>query len=64
MKDLHDKTVMLRDSLFEQYNSALPAYGKSFTELAETQQTLLGAMVNNTLAIAASLGQNVTTENE
>ena len=59
IKDLLDKTVMLRDALAEQYGNCMKTFGKDFRTMEETEQTMLMTLVNNTKAIAATLDNNI-----
>lgn len=49
------ETKMLRKSLMDQYNICLSSYEKSFMKISETNQVKLGALVNNTKALAMTL---------
>lgn len=56
---LLEKTDRIRNGLSEQYTSGLSSFGKNFMELPDDQQILLGTIVNNAKALAASLGEGV-----
>lgn len=56
---LLDKTDGIRKSLNGQYTSAMIYFGKSFTDIPEDGQMLLGTIVNNAKALARSLGEGV-----
>ena len=53
------KTVEIRERLSDQYTQAMNCFGKSFLELSEEHQMLLGTIVNNAKALAVSLGEGV-----
>lgn len=59
MKDLLDKTIMLREALTEQYGNCMKTFGKDFRAMEENEQTMLMTLVNNTKAIAATLDNNI-----
>ncbi len=54
-----DETIALRDNLRQQYNDCLSEYGKDFLSIPAEQQIHLGALVNNTKALAASLSKSI-----
>lgn len=56
---LLDKTDGIRTGLNGQYTSAMMFFGKSFTDIPEDGQMLLGTIVNNAKALARSLGEGV-----
>ncbi len=56
---LLEKTDSIRSGLTTQYTSGMSFYGKSFTEIPEDGQILLGTIVNNAKALARSLGEGV-----
>ena len=59
IQELLDEITDLRDNLSQQYNRCLADYGKDFMSIPREQQIQLGALVNNTKALAASLGKNI-----
>lgn len=59
IQELLDEVTTLRDNLSYQYNSCLANYGKDFMSIPKEQQIQLGTLVNNTKALAVSLGKNV-----
>ncbi len=59
IQELLDEVNALRDKLNQQYNSCLVSFGKDFHEIPMDQQMQLGALVNNTKALAASLGNSI-----
>jgi hypothetical protein len=59
IQELLDEITDLRDNLSQQYNRCLADYGKDFMSIPKEQQIQLGALVNNTKALAASLGKNI-----
>lgn len=54
-----DETTMLRDQLNQMYGDSLHEFGKDFMSLSEERQLQLGALVNNTKALAFSLGKSI-----
>jgi len=54
-----DETTMLRDRLNQMYGDSLREFGKDFMSLSEERQLQLGALVNNTKALAFSLGKSI-----
>ena len=59
IQELLDEVTALRDSLDQQYNACLENYGSYFMLIPKSQQIRLGALVNNTKALAISLGKNI-----
>lgn len=59
LKDLLDKTIILRKNLAEQYGNCMATFGKDFSSMEENEQTMLMTLVNNTKAIAATLDNNI-----
>lgn len=59
IQELLDEVNALRDKLNQQYSSCLVNFGKNFHEIPMDQQMQLGALVNNTKALAASLGNSI-----
>ena len=57
---LLQKTDGIRTGVSEQYIAAMTCFGKNFMELSEDLQMALGTLVNNSKALAASLGEGVT----
>ena len=62
IEDLYSKTENLRNNLTESYSSNLVMYNFDFNKLNDEQKYQLGALVNNTKALAALL--NSTLEKE
>lgn len=59
VQKLLDEVIALRENLIRQYNACLSEYGKDFLSIPNEQQIQLGALVNNTKALAASLGKSI-----
>lgn len=59
IQQLLDEVVALRSKLSQQYHDCLTEYGKDFTLIPKEQQIQLGALVNNTKALAASLDKSI-----
>ena len=59
MTSLLEKTEEIREGLSRQYISGMSYFGKDFMDISDEGQTLLGTIVNNTKALAVSLGQGV-----
>lgn len=59
VQELLDEVIALRENLSRQYNACLSEYGKDFLSIPNEQQFQLGALVNNTKALAASLGKSI-----
>ena len=59
IQELLDEVVSLRENLNNQYHECLINHGKDFMSIPKDQQLLLGVLVNNTKAMAASLGKNI-----
>lgn len=59
IKSILDKTNKLREELNSKYGICLSSYEKSFLEISEEQKMELGALVNNTKALAITLGENI-----
>lgn len=59
IKDLLDKTVLLRKGLTEQYGNCMSAFGKDFSVMSNDEQLMLMTLVNNTKAIASTLDNNI-----
>ena len=59
LASLLEKTEAIRNGLSEMYTSAMSYYGKNFMEVSEESQIMLGTIVNNSKALAASLGEGV-----
>ncbi len=59
LQELLDEVIALRDGLWGQYSASLPEYGKNFIDISSDQQLRLGALVNNTKALAIMLGKSV-----
>lgn len=56
---LIDEVTLLRDQLNNLYANCLYDFGKDFSSIPEERQLQLGALVNNTKALAASLGKSI-----
>jgi len=56
---LLEEVVSLREALSLQYNECMPDFGKDFTSIPKDQQMRLGALVNNTKALAVSLSKSI-----
>ena len=59
IKILIDETTLLRDKLKQMYRNSLHEFGKDFMYLPKERQLQLGALINNTKALASSLGKSV-----
>lgn len=59
IQEMIDEVMELRDRLSYQYNACLAEYGKNFTMIPMEQQMRLGALVNNTKALSASLSKSI-----
>lgn len=59
LTSLLEKTEEIREGLSRQYISGMSYFGKDFMDISDEGQTLLGTIVNNTKALAVSLGQGV-----
>jgi hypothetical protein len=59
IKSILDKTNSLREELNSKYCICLSSYEKSFLEISDEQKMELGALVNNTKALAVTLGENI-----
>lgn len=59
IQGLLDEIVVLRDKLNNMYDDCLTEYGKDFSAISVERQMQLGALVNNTKAIAASLRKSI-----
>lgn len=53
------KTKQLRSMLNEQYNNNLVQFGRYFLDIPEVEQIALGALVNNTMSLAKTLGETL-----
>lgn len=56
---LLEQTTSLRDNLSNQYNGAVPNFGKDFMSMPEETQMLLGTVVNNAKSLAFTLCEGV-----
>ena len=56
---LSDKTQVLYDGLDYLYSECLPAFKKNYFDLDEEMQLRLGALVNNTNALAATIKETI-----
>lgn len=59
IKNILDKTSKFREELNIKYGICLSSYEKSFLEIPEEQKMELGVLVNNTKALAITLGENI-----
>ena len=59
IQELLDEVIGLRDRLNQQYNECLSVFGKDFVSINVDWQMQLGTLVNNTKALAASLGKSI-----
>ena len=59
IKNILDKTSIFREELNIKYGICLSSYEKSFLEIPEEQKMELGVLVNNTKALAITLGENI-----
>lgn len=59
MQSLLDKTDKLRNMLNDQYGKCMSYYEKSFMEITDDGQMLLGTLVNNAKSLAATLGETM-----
>lgn len=59
IREMLDEVSALRDNLSQQYDSCLSEFGKDFSTIPAEQQIKLGALVNNTKSLAASLSMSV-----
>lgn len=59
MQSLLDKTDKLRNMLNDQYRKCMSYYGKSFMEITDDGQMLLGTLVNNAKSLAATIGETM-----
>lgn len=59
IQELYDEVSALRDNLNQQYNASLVNYGKDFMSISKEHQMQLGILVNNTKALATSLGKSI-----
>ena len=57
-----DNTISVRNGLNEMLKKALPMYGADYLSLADDQKQLLGALVNNTKALASLFGKTIGEE--
>lgn len=59
IKNILDKTSIFREELNNKYGICLSSYEKSFLKIPEEQKMELGVLVNNTKALAITLGENI-----
>ncbi len=59
VQELIDEDSLLREKLSCMYSDALHEFGKDFMSIPEDRQMMLGTLVNNTKALAASLSKGV-----
>lgn len=57
-----DETASVRNGLNEMLKNALPMYGADYLSIADDQKQLLGALINNTKALAALFGKTIGEE--
>ena len=57
-----NETSSVRDGLNDMLKKSLPMYGADYLSLADDQKQLLGALVNNTKALAALFGKTIGEE--
>ena len=57
LRELLDETIALRDGVNTSFTNSLDVYGKDYTSFSVAQKKSLGALVNNTKALAALLGK-------
>lgn len=59
IQELIDEVSLLREKSSLMYSDALHEFGKNFMSIPEDRQMMLGTLVNNTKALAASLSKGV-----
>lgn len=59
IRSLIDEAVSLWENLNQQYSDCLVNYGCDFMSIPQKQQMQLGVLVNNTKALAVSIGKSV-----
>ena len=57
-----DNTISIRNGLNDMLKKTLPMYGADYLTLADEQKQLLGALINNTRALAALFGKTIGEE--
>ena len=57
-----DETISIRNGLNDMLKKTLPMYGADYLSLADDQKQLLGALINNTKALAALFGKTIGEE--
>jgi hypothetical protein len=57
-----DETISVRNGLNDMLKKALPMYGADYLSIADDQKQLLGALINNTKALAALFGKTIGEE--
>lgn len=57
-----DETISARNGLNDMLKKALPMYGADYLDIADDQKQLLGALINNTKALAALFGKTIGEE--
>lgn len=62
ISEILDRTTNLRHRLNKSYTECLAVYGADYQQLSDELKQGLGALVNNTMTLAVSLGENVTCE--
>ena len=58
-----DNTVSIRNGLNDMLKMSLPMYGADYLSLGDDQKQRLGALINNTKALAALFGKTIGEEN-
>ena len=54
-----DNTISIRNGLNDMLKQVLPMYGADYLSLTDEQKQLLGALINNTKALAALFGKTI-----
>ena len=62
--DLVEKTISLKNQLSEEYTNSLDYYNCNYAELKDNQKKELGALVNNTKALAALINTSISLETD
>ena len=58
-----DNTISIRNGLNDTLKTTFPMYGANYLSLADDQKQHLGALINNTKALAALFGKTIGEEN-
>lgn len=56
---IYNETQELRDNLSEMYRKGMSLFNKDFSSMSDDDKLMLGALVNNTKSLAASLSKTV-----